>query len=75
MKKENQPLTNVQLEVLKAFSYNLNDSDLSEFKDTVAEYFAKKAISSADKVWEDKEWSSEDVDEMLETKMRKNKKE
>jgi len=74
MQQMKQPLTNVQLEVLKAFSYNLNDGDLSEFKDLVARYFAKKAIESADRAWEDKEWSDKDVDKMLDTKMRKSKK-
>ncbi len=74
MQQVNQPLTNVQLEVLKAFAYNLNESDLLEFKDLVASYFAKKAISSADKVWDEKKWSDNDIDKMLDTKMRKGKK-
>ena len=74
MQQINQPLTNVQLEVLKAFSYNLNDNDLSEFKNLLASYFAKKAIDLADKAYEENKWSDKDVDKMLDTKMRKGKK-
>ena len=68
-----QPLSNVQLEILKAFSYNLTDKELKDFKDTLAQYFAERAIQIADQVWEEKGWTDEDVDRMLNTKMRKSK--
>lgn len=71
MHRLNQPLTNVQLELLKAFSYNLNESDLVEFKNMMASYFAKKAIAKADQAWEEKGLSDKDVDQMLSTKMRR----
>lgn len=66
-----QPLSNVQLEILKAFSYQLTDAELRDFRDTIAGYFADKAIRSANKAWEEKGWTDEDVDRMLATKMRK----
>ncbi len=68
-----QPLSNVQLEILKAFSYNLSEEELLDFRDTIARYFADRAIQSADKVWDEKGWTDEDVDKMLHTKMRKSK--
>jgi len=68
-----QPLTNVQLEILKAFSFNLDNNELQDFKDVIADYFAKRAIQSANKVWDEKGWTDEDVDRMLNTKMRKSK--
>ena len=68
-----QPLSNVQLEILKVFSYHLTDEELRDFRDTIAQYFANRAISSANKVWEEKGWTDEDVDRMLNTKMRKTK--
>ena len=74
MREITQPLTNVQLEILKAFSFSLNNDELQDFKDTIAQYFAKRAIQSANKVWDDKGWNDEDVDRMLNTKMRKSKK-
>ncbi len=73
MQNINQPLSNVQLEILKAFSHQLNSKELVEFKDMIAKYFAQRAIQSANKVWDEKEWSEKDVDRMLNTKMRKSK--
>ena len=66
-----QPLTNAQLEILKAFSFNLNQEELQEFKDTIASYFAKRAINGANKVWDEQNWNNEKVDKMLQSKMRK----
>jgi hypothetical protein len=68
-----QPLSNVQLEILKVFSHNLTEEELKEFRDTIAGYFANRAIKSANKAWEEKGWTDEDVDSMLNTKMRKSK--
>lgn len=74
MQSIKQPLSVTQLEILKVFSYNLSNEELVEFKQHIANYFAKKAIEGANKVWEDKKWSNEDVERMLNTKMRKSKK-
>lgn len=69
-----QPLTNAQLEILKAFSFNLDTKELTEFKRLIAQYFADRAINQADKVWDEKEWNDAKVNELLKTKMRKSKK-
>jgi len=69
-----QPLTNVQLEILKAFSYNLDNEELVDLKQLLANYFAKRATQKANAVWDKKGWTDKDVDEMLNTKMRKSKK-
>ena len=74
MKGIQQPLTNTQLEILKAFSFNLNNKELVEFKNFIAQYFAERAIDEANKAWDTKGLSDKDVDEMLNTKMRKSKK-
>lgn len=74
MKGLSQPLTNTQLEILKAFSFNLNNSELVEFKNRIAQYFAERAIDEANKAWDSNNWTDKDVDEMLNTKMRKSKK-
>lgn len=73
MKTIQQPLSNVQLELLKIFSNNLSEADLLDLKDTLAAFFAKKAILSANQVWDEKKWTDADVDNMLHTKMRKSK--
>lgn len=67
----NQPLSNVQLEILKAFSHQLTETELQEFRKTLALFFAQKAIKKANEVWEEKGWNEKDVDSMLETKMRR----
>jgi len=74
MKELSQPLTNAQLEILKAFSFNLDNKELSEFKNFIAQFFADRAINEADKVWDEKKWNDNAVSEMLNTKMRKSKK-
>lgn len=71
MDKINQPLTNAQLEILKAFSYKLSPNELEDFKKTIANFFAQRAIAAADKTWEDKGLSTKDMENWLNTKMRK----
>ncbi|MGB0862032.1 MAG: hypothetical protein ACPG19_02890 [Saprospiraceae bacterium] len=73
MQNLSQPLSNVQLELLKVFSYNLENKELQDLKDVLANFFAQRAIHLADNIWEEKGWNDEDVDKMLNTKMRKSK--
>jgi len=68
-----QPLTNVQLELLKVFSHQLSEQDLIELKKTLALFFAQKLIQQADKIWEDNQWTDQAIDKMMQTKMRKSK--
>jgi len=70
MKSINFPLSNIQLELLKLFSRDIEDKDLKEIKRLIAKYLASKLSNQADKVWEDKNWSNEDMDKFLNTHMR-----
>ncbi len=62
-------LTNVQIELLKLFQYNLPEKQLIEIKNLLAKYFADTATSEMDKLWKKnnwnndvmKEWANEDV--------------
>jgi hypothetical protein len=74
MNSINQPLSNVQLELLKTFSYNLSDNELKELKALLADFFSRIAISEANKVWERDGWDDKKVKEILETKLRKTNK-
>ena len=58
-------LTNLQVELLKLFSMELTEDEFSDLKDILASYFAKKAILSADKAWEENGWSEEYVEQLL----------
>ncbi|MGB3852416.1 MAG: hypothetical protein WA958_20800 [Tunicatimonas sp.] len=57
---------------MKAFSHNLSEEELRDFKNMIAHFFAERAIHIADQVWEEKGWTDEDVDRMLNTKMELN---
>ncbi len=52
-------LTNLQLELLKVFSYELNEQQLKEVRALLSRYFAEKATQEMDKLWEDQNWSDE----------------
>lgn len=69
-----QPLTNAQLEILKAFSHNLSDKDLMDLRKMLADFFAEKAITEANNAWDEKGWTNDDVDRLLNTKLRKRSK-
>lgn len=70
MQTLDRPLSNLQLELLKAFSHQLSDNDLLEIKAMLAAFFAKKSIEEANKVWDQEGWSEEKVEKLLHTKLR-----
>jgi hypothetical protein len=53
-----QKLTNLQLELLKIFSYQLNQQQLSDIKNLLANYFAQQATQEIDKLWEENNWDN-----------------
>jgi hypothetical protein len=63
-------LTNLQLELLKLFKYNLSQKQLLEVKDLLAKYFADKATREMDKLWEEKGLTDETMDSWLNEHMR-----
>ncbi|MBL7772791.1 MAG: hypothetical protein JNM95_08020 [Chitinophagaceae bacterium] len=58
-------LSNVQIELLKAFSHNLEDSELQELRNRLAQFFAERMITQANKVWDEKNWSNTEMDNLL----------
>lgn len=58
-------LSNVQQEILKLYSTELSEKDIYELKSQLAQYYARKAISHADKVWDEKSYTAEDMDSWL----------
>jgi hypothetical protein len=51
-------LTNVQIELLKLFQYNLPEEQLAEIKNILAKYFAKTATAEMDKLWNENNWDN-----------------
>ncbi|MCB0097904.1 MAG: hypothetical protein KDE46_19360 [Caldilineaceae bacterium] len=66
-----QPFTNVQLELLRTFAHNLNEEELLQLRKLLAEFFAQRAIDAANHAWDERGWTNEDVDRLLNTKLRK----
>ena len=60
-----QPFTNVQLEILKAFSYNLTAKELEEFRELLAAFFAERLVSKVNAAIEEKGVSETDLDAWL----------
>jgi hypothetical protein len=54
-----QPLSNLQQELLKLYSSNINDADLEHIRRYLANYFANKAIKEADNLWDQKGYSNQ----------------
>jgi len=65
-----QKLTNLQLELIKVFSYQLNDVQLLEIRDILTKYFADKATNEMDNLWIENKWNSNTMDNWAEEHMR-----
>ena len=62
---EISPLSNVQLELLKLYSTNLSEKDILELKDVLVRFYAEKSIELADNVWQQKGYTNEDMNSIL----------
>lgn len=62
---DSSPLSNVQLELLKLYSTNLSEKDITELKDVLARFYAEKSIELADNVWQQKGYTAEDMNSIL----------
>ncbi len=49
-----QPFSNLQLELLKLYSRQVSEQDLSQIKRLLGQYFADKASDLADEIWQEK---------------------
>ena len=54
-------LTNLQTELLELYARNIPDEYLKDIKQLIAEYFAEKATSEADKVWAEKNYNEDEL--------------
>lgn len=70
MEQINYPLSNMQLELLKLFSRDIEEHELREIKQLIVKYLSNKLAAEMDKVWDEKGWTNETMDEFLNTHMR-----
>lgn len=54
-----QKLTNLQLELVKLFSYKIAENQVLEIKQLLSNYFADKATEEMDRLWDENNWSEE----------------
>ncbi len=72
MEAQDKPtkLSNLQLELLNIFSRNLPDEELLEIKSILSAYFAEKATKEMDRLWDEKGWTQETMQQWLNEHMR-----
>ena len=58
-------LSNVQLELIKLYSTNLEYDELMELRKVLANHFAQKAVNGADTLWNQKEMSMDTMETWL----------
>ncbi len=64
------PLNQAQIEILRLLSRDLDETDIIEIKRRIVQYLAEKLDKLTDEVWEDKGWTTSDMEDMLNTHMR-----
>lgn len=65
MEQTATPLTNLQLELLKVFSYQLPEEELLEIKEVLANFFANRVKKRASKIWKEKKYTQNDMNKWL----------
>ena len=59
------PFSNLQLELLKLYAHQVDESDLANIKELIGQYFAKRLTQFADDAWGKNNWSDEDMERIL----------
>ena len=60
-----QPLSNLQLELLKVYSSGIPDEWLLDIREMIARYMLEKARDEADKLWKEKGYSEKTIEKWL----------
>ena len=69
MKATNR-LTNLQLELLKIFSFDLSEEQILEIRELLSKYFAEKATQEMDKLWDQNNWSNDTMEKWASEHLR-----
>ena len=60
-----QPLSNIQMELLKLYSVGVSDEVLLEFKKLMSKFLMQKLRDEAGKVWLEKGYTEKDLNQWL----------
>jgi hypothetical protein len=63
-------LTNLQLELVKLFSFEVSEDQLKELKQILVDYFASKITEDMDKLFEENNWDENKIEEWSTEHMR-----
>ena len=63
-------LTNLQIELVKLFEYQVEDKQLLEIRDLLARYFAAEATKEMDSLWQQNGWTNDTMKEWANTHTR-----
>jgi hypothetical protein len=63
-------LSNLQLELLKVFSFDLSEEQIKEIKSLLSAYFADKVTSEMDDLFQANNWGEEKIKEWSKEHMR-----
>ncbi len=63
-------LSNIQLELLKMFSFDLSEEQLIEIKGLLTNYFGEKITDQMDKLFEENNWGDEQIEKWSKEHMR-----
>lgn len=58
-------LTNVQVELLNTFAYELPEEELKDLKKVLVSFFAKRIRQQTNQIWEEKGYTSETMKDWL----------
>lgn len=59
------PLNKAQLELLKLFSRVNDEKELNDIKDMVVQYYAKKLLDETDRLWDERGYTQETMNQWL----------
>ncbi len=60
-----KPLTNSQIELLKAFSHDLSEDDLLALRRMLARFFADRASDEVDRLWGERGWTEDTMHKII----------
>ena len=65
-------LSNLQMELLKLYSYNVSENELKDIQKLLANYFSEKIDTEMDQLWEKNNWNDETIESWKSKHLRSN---
>ena len=58
-------LNDLQRDLLKLFSVDINDQELKDIRELLTQYFSKRLVNEADKAWDEKSYNQETIKSLI----------